>query len=116
LDQYYRLRKTPCIRFAGQITGVEGYVESAASGLMCGVYAALEAEAKLLPELDNATAVGALGLYVSSAPAGHYQPMNINFGIMQPPDGRIRNREERNNAISARALEKLRGVKERYHI
>lgn len=107
LDNRYRLKNHPHLRFAGQITGVEGYVESAASGLLCGLYTALEMLEIEASALDNFTALGALGDYVSNAATTNYQPMNINFGIMKPLEQRIRNKEEKNTRISERALEKL---------
>ena len=82
LDRYYRLIAEPRIAFAGQITGVEGYVESCASGML----ASLEMAARLLglPPVDfsQETAIGALGLYISHGSIGDFQPMNINFGII----------------------------------
>jgi len=114
LDGYYRLKACPNIRFAGQITGVEGYVESAASGLMCGIYEAMEAAGKELPQLGGDTALGALGKYVSSSVSGNFQPMNINFGIMEPLGIRIRNKEEKNNKISERAIGRLRDIRNKY--
>ena len=107
LDRYYRLRTDPRIRFAGQMTGVEGYVESAASGLLVGVETA--AEALGLPPVDfpQETAVGALGLYVSQGSVGDFQPMNINFGIIRALDRRVRGKRNRNAEISRRSLETL---------
>lgn len=108
LDRYYRLRTEPRISFAGQMTGVEGYVESCASGCLVGI----ETARRLLgqPPLDfpKETAIGALGLYVSGgAVSGNFQPMNINFGLIAPLDRRVRGKREKNEAISRRALETL---------
>jgi len=104
LDRYYRLKTQPRISFAGQMTGVEGYVESAASGMLVG----LETAARLLglPPLDfpQETAIGALALYVSGGSVGDFQPMNINFGIISSLDRRVKGKRNRNAAISERSL------------
>ncbi len=104
LDRYYRLIGEERISFAGQITGVEGYVESCASGMLVG----LETAARLLglPPVDfpQETAIGALGLYVSRGSVGDFQPMNINFGIISPLDYRVRGKRNKNAEISARSL------------
>ena len=96
LDEYYRLRGRENVWFAGQMTGVEGYVESAASGLLAGIAAAQTIKGGALPEVSDETAIGALARYVSSSASADFQPMNINFGIMRPLDTRIRRKEERN--------------------
>ncbi|PKM71953.1 MAG: methylenetetrahydrofolate--tRNA-(uracil(54)-C(5))-methyltransferase (FADH(2)-oxidizing) TrmFO [Firmicutes bacterium HGW-Firmicutes-16] len=105
LDRYYRLKKELRISFAGQITGVEGYVESTASGM----YVGLETAARLLgaPPLDfsRETAIGALALYVSEASVGSFQPMNINFGIIKPLGKKIKGKRNKNALISERSLE-----------
>ena len=104
LDRYYRLRSEPRIRFAGQMTGVEGYVESAASGMLVG----LETAACLLglPPLNfpQETAIGALALYISGGSIGDFQPMNINFGLISPLGYRVRGKRNKNAEISARSL------------
>ena len=111
LDRYYRLRREPRLSFAGQMTGVEGYVESAASGLLVGI----ETAARLLglPAVDfpQETAIGALGLYISGGSVGDFQPMNINFGIITPLDRRVKGKRNKNAAISERALGILEGLK-----
>ncbi len=84
LDRYYRVRTEPRIVFAGQITGVEGYVESTASGCLAALELARELEGKGAHRLSPETALGALALYVSNETVEHFQPMNINFGIMPP--------------------------------
>ena len=114
LDRYYRLREEPRITFAGQITGVEGYVESCASGML----AALELARRLqgLPALDfpRTTAIGALALYVSGgAASGDFQPMNVNFGIIEKLDERVCGKQERYMKVSQRALEALEPIIER---
>ena len=107
LDRYYRLISEPRITFAGQITGVEGYVESCASGMLCS----LEMTARLLglPALDlsNETATGALSLYVSHGSIGDFQPMNVNFGIIAPLEQRVKGKRNKNAAVSARSLAQI---------
>ncbi len=110
LDRYYRLRSEPRISFAGQMTGVEGYVESAASGLLCGIETARELKGLPAAELPAETAVGALALYVSAGSVGDFQPMNVNFGIIEPLDMRVKGKRNKNIIISERAL----GIIERY--
>ena len=107
LDRYYRLKSEPRLSFAGQMTGVEGYVESAASGLLVGIETA--ARVLGLPAVDfpQETAIGALGLYVSGGSVGDFQPMNINFGIITPLDRRVRGKRNKNAEISRRSLEIL---------
>ena len=104
LDRYYRLRSEPRISFAGQMTGVEGYVESAASGMLVGIETAarlLELEPVNFPQ---ETAIGALGLYISGGSVGDFQPMNINFGIITPLGYRVKGNRNKNAEISARSL------------
>ena len=105
LDRYYRLRSEPRISFAGQMTGVEGYVESAASGMLVGIETA--ARVLGLPPVDfpQETAIGALGLYISGGSVGDVQPRDINFGIITPLDHRVKGKRNKNAAISARSLE-----------
>ena len=104
LDRYYRLKSDPCISFAGQMTGVEGYVESAASGMLVGI----ETAARLLDlepvNFPQETAIGALGLYISGGSVGDFQPMNINFGIITPLGYRVKGKRNKNAEISARSL------------
>ena len=104
LDRHYALRSAPRIRFAGQMTGVEGYVESAASGLLAGIETA--AAVLGLPAVDfpQETAIGALSLYISGGSVGDFQPMNINFGIITPLDHRVKGKRNKNAAISERSL------------
>ncbi|MBQ7354206.1 MAG: methylenetetrahydrofolate--tRNA-(uracil(54)-C(5))-methyltransferase (FADH(2)-oxidizing) TrmFO [Clostridia bacterium] len=106
LDDHYRLRKDSRILFAGQMTGVEGYLESAASGFVAGVTAALDALGKVVPAFSTKTAIGALASYVSSSTSSNFQPMNVNFGIIDPLDRKVKGgKAVRNEAISQRALE-----------
>ncbi|MCL2126175.1 MAG: methylenetetrahydrofolate--tRNA-(uracil(54)-C(5))-methyltransferase (FADH(2)-oxidizing) TrmFO [Oscillospiraceae bacterium] len=108
LDRYYRLKSDQRIRFAGQITGVEGYVESAASGLLAGIETAREL--RMLPAADfsDETAIGALALYVSGGSVADFQPMNVNFGIIKPLASRVKGKRNKNLAISERSLEHIR--------
>ena len=107
LDRYYRLKSQPRISFAGQMTGVEGYVESAASGMLVGIETA--ARVLGLPPVDfpQETAIGALGLYISGGSVGDFQPMNINFGIISPLGYRVKGKRNKNAEISRRSLEKI---------
>lgn len=111
LDRYYRLKKEPRIAFAGQMTGVEGYVESAASGFLVGVETARRLAG--LPPVDfpQETAIGALGLYVSNPSVTVFQPMNINFGIIPPLDHHVKGKRNKNAEISARSLEIIEQIR-----
>ncbi len=104
LDNGYRLKSEPRIRFAGQMTGVEGYVESAASGMLVGINTAMEVLGKPCVEFTNKTAIGALAEYVSGGSVGNFQPMNINFGIMEPLGYKVKGKRNKNFAISERSL------------
>ncbi|MBR2831547.1 MAG: methylenetetrahydrofolate--tRNA-(uracil(54)-C(5))-methyltransferase (FADH(2)-oxidizing) TrmFO [Oscillospiraceae bacterium] len=104
LDRYYRLKSDPRIRFAGQMTGVEGYVESAASGLLVGIETARELLGLPPADFPAETAVGALAAYISGGSVGGFQPMNINFGIMTPLGYKVKGKRNKNAAISERSL------------
>lgn len=104
LDCYYRMRKYPKVYFAGQITGVEGYVESASSGIMAGYNLSCVLNGKPLPELNNKTVTGALSLYISNEANTSFQPMNANFGIVEKLDVKIRKKQERYEQVAKRAL------------
>ncbi len=112
LDRYYRLKKEPRITFAGQMTGVEGYVESAASGFLAGVETARRLRG--LPPVDfpQETAIGALGLYVSNQSVVAFQPMNINFGIMPPLGRRVKGKRNKNAELSRRSLDIIEKLRE----
>ena len=112
LDRYYRLRKEPRIAFAGQVTGVEGYVESAASGFLVGVETARRLAGKDPIDFPKETAIGALGLYVSNQSIGNFQPMNINFGIIPPLDHRVKGKRNKNAELSQRSLAIIETLKE----
>ncbi|MBP3941777.1 MAG: methylenetetrahydrofolate--tRNA-(uracil(54)-C(5))-methyltransferase (FADH(2)-oxidizing) TrmFO [Christensenellaceae bacterium] len=113
LDRNYRLIKNNNIFFAGQMTGVEGYIESAASGLYAGLSAAAQAMEEELPFLSNKTTLGAMAEYISSWAGSDFQPMNINFGIMAPLEMRIRNKKEKNTKIAERALAEIDAFRSR---
>ena len=112
LDRYYRLKAEPRIAFAGQMTGVEGYVESCASGFLAGVELARRLNGQTPIDFPVETAIGALGLYVSNGSVGDFQPMNINFGIIPPLDHRVKGKRNKNAELSQRSLEILEGIKQ----
>jgi len=112
LDRYYRLRAQPRIAFAGQMTGVEGYVESCASGFLVGVETARRLKGQAPIDFPQETAIGALALYVSGGSVGDFQPMNINFGIIPPLDYRVKGKRNKNAELSRRALEIIEERKE----
>ena len=112
LDRYYADRRNPLVAFAGQMTGVEGYVESTASGYLAAVAMAAKVQGRPLPEFPKTTAIGALGLYISDESVVSFQPMNINFSIIAPLEQRIRKKAEKNLAISQRALMVIDALKE----
>jgi methylenetetrahydrofolate--tRNA-(uracil-5-)-methyltransferase len=105
LNRYYQLKRDTRIAFAGQMTGVEGYVESCASGFLAGVELYRRLAGKKPVDFPQETAIGALALYVSNETVASFQPMNINFGIIPPLDHRVRGKRNKNAEISARSLE-----------
>ena len=107
LDRYYRVRTEPRVRFAGQITGVEGYVESTASGCLTAMELARELLGKPPIDFPQETAMGALALYISDGSVVHFQPMNINFGLIPPLGYRVKGKRNKNAELSKRALEAL---------
>lgn len=107
LDRTYADRRDPLVAFAGQMTGVEGYVESTASGYLAAVCMAARIKGEPLPEFPAETAIGALGRYVSDESVTHFQPMNINFGILPPLGCRVKGKANKNLAISERSLAAL---------
>ena len=113
LDRYYRLKSDPRISFAGQMTGVEGYVESAASGMLVGIETAARALGLASVDFPQETAIGALGLYISGGSVGDFQPMNINFGIIKPLDYRVKGKRNKNAEISKRSLEIIESLKQK---
>ena len=110
LDRYYRVKKEPRIMFAGQITGVEGYVESTASGFLAAVELARRLRAEPPVNFPQETALGALALYVSNESVAEFQPMNVNFGIIPPLGYRVKGKRNKNAELSKRALELLAGL------
>ena len=113
LDRYYRLKSEPRISFAGQMTGVEGYVESAASGMLVGIETAARVLGLESVDFPQETAIGALGLYISGGSVGDFQPMNINFGIIKPLEYRVKGKRNKNAEISKRSLEIIEKLKDR---
>ena len=113
LDKYYADRRNPLVAFAGQMTGVEGYVESCASGFLAALAMAAKVLEKPMPEFPKTTAIGALGLYISDESVENFQPMNINFSIIAPLEQRIRKKAEKNLAIANRSLALIDEMKER---
>ena len=105
LDRFYADRRNPLVAFAGQMTGVEGYVESTASGYLAAVAMAAKLQGREIPDFPKTTAIGALGLYISDESVENFQPMNINFSIIAPLEKRIRKKAEKNLAIANRSLE-----------
>ena len=112
LDRYYRLRSDPRIRFAGQMTGVEGYIESTASGLLAGVETARELLGQPPLDFPRETAIGALALYVSDGSVEDFQPMNVNFGLLTPLGYRVKGKQNKKLELSRRALAWYDGLEE----
>ena len=104
LNRYYQLKAQPRISFAGQMTGVEGYVESAASGFLVGVETARRLRGMEPVDFPQETAIGALGLYISNESVTSFQPMNINFGIIPALGRKVKGKRNKNAEISARSL------------
>lgn len=114
LNHGYQLKREPRIFFAGQITGVEGYIESTASGLVAALAAWAYLSGKELPDFTQETAVGALSHYISSGSGKNFQPMNINFGIMEPVSARVKGgKQAKNLALSQRAITHIKDISER---
>ena len=113
LDRYYADLRNPLVAFAGQMTGVEGYVESCASGYLAAVAMAAKVKGEALPDFPKLTAIGALGYYISDESVENFQPMNVNFSIIAPLEQRIRKKAEKNLAIANRSLAWIDEMKER---
>ena len=111
LDHTYADRRNPLVAFAGQMTGVEGYVESCASGFVAAVSMAARLRNEPIPDFSRRTAIGALGYYISNENAVNFQPMNINFGIIDPLEERVRGKANKNLAIANRALAYLESMR-----
>ena len=112
LDRFYADRRNPLVAFAGQMTGVEGYVESTASGYLAAVAMAAKVQGREPVEFPRETAIGALGHYVSDPSIVNFQPMNVNYGILTPLGYRVKGKANKNLAIANRGLEILESVKE----
>ena len=110
LDRYYRVKKNPRICFAGQITGVEGYVESTASGFVAAVELARRLEGKTAVDFPQETAMGALALYISNESVVDFQPMNVNFGIIPALGYKVKGKRNKNAELSKRALDILETI------
>ena len=113
LDQFYADRRNPLVAFAGQMTGVEGYVESTASGWLAAVAMAYKVRGEEPLEFPRETAIGALGRYVSDPSIVNFQPMNVNYGILSPLGYRVKGKANKNLAIANRGLEVLETLKEK---
>ena len=113
MDRYYRIRGNVRVSFAGQISGVEGYVESTASGFLAGVELAHRLLGREAVDFPRECAIGALALYVSNESVGDFQPMNINFGIMPPLGYKVKGKRNKNAELSQRSLELLETLRER---
>ena len=110
LDACYADRRDPMVAFAGQMTGVEGYVESCASGYLAAVSMAARLEGRPVPDFGTVTAIGALAHYVSDSTVASFQPMNVNFGIIAPLEQRVRGKANKNLAIANRSLAYLEAM------
>ena len=110
LDRYYRARHDLRVCFAGQITGVEGYVESTASGFLAAVELARRLKGQPPVDFPQETAVGALALYISNESVTDFQPMNVNFGIIPPLGYKVKGKRNKNAELSRRSLEVLEGL------
>ena len=112
LDRTYADRRDPMVAFAGQMTGVEGYVESCASGYLAAVSMAARLRGEPVPDFTNKTAIGALAYYISDETIVNFQPMNVNFGILAPLEQRVKGKANKNLAIANRALAQLQSMTE----
>ena len=112
LDRTYADRRDPMVAFAGQMTGVEGYVESCASGYLAAVSMAARLKGEPVPDFTNKTAIGALAYYISDETIVNFQPMNVNFGILAPLEQRVKGKANKNLAIANRALAQLQSMTE----
>ncbi|NLK85953.1 MAG: methylenetetrahydrofolate--tRNA-(uracil(54)-C(5))-methyltransferase (FADH(2)-oxidizing) TrmFO [Clostridiaceae bacterium] len=110
LDAAYRMISKPGLYFAGQITGVEGYVESASSGLVAGINAALQCLGKERIFFPEDTAIGSLAAYISGNSAGRFQPMNASFGLISAPAKRFKNKKEKYQIMADTALKRIEEI------
>ena len=111
LDKFYADRRNPLVAFAGQMTGVEGYVESTASGFLAAIAMAAKVRGKEPVDFTKETAMGALGYYISDPSIVNFQPMNVNYGIISPLGYRVKGKANKNLALANRGLEKLEEIK-----
>ncbi len=116
LEPTYQCKARPNLFFAGQMTGVEGYVESAASGLIAGINAAHLALGREQIVFPEETTLGGMARYITEADPEHFQPMNANFGLLPKPEKKIRNKKEKNEALAMRALDKLAAFTEEHSL
>ncbi len=110
LNATYQMISRPDIYFAGQITGVEGYIESAASGLVAGLNAALQCMEKERLVFSPVTAIGSLAAYISGNAVSRFQPMNVSFGLIKPPKLKYKSKKDKYQAIAENALEQIRNI------
>lgn len=115
LDKYFKLKNKPFTYFAGQITGVEGYVESTASGLLCAINLIRQLEGKTAIEWDNRTVLGALSCYISTENS-NFQPMNANYGILAPVIMEKKNKDLKKLEMAKRSLSVIEGIKSQLEI
>ena len=115
LGANYAMKNRPLLRFAGQLSGVEGYMESTASGLVAAVGLACALSGRPEPDFTGRTSLGALARHVST-PSANFQPMNANYGILDPLENRVRGKRNRYEKLSERALEELSEVKRQYEL
>ncbi|WP_232697022.1 FADH(2)-oxidizing methylenetetrahydrofolate--tRNA-(uracil(54)-C(5))-methyltransferase TrmFO [Brevibacillus daliensis] len=115
LSPTYQYRDRDTLFFAGQMTGVEGYVESAASGLLAGLNAARLAKGEELLVLPQETVMGSMAHYITTTSAKHFQPMNANFGLLPNLDKKIRNKKEKNEHLAERALDSIQNFTHNSH-
>ncbi|MFG1731383.1 MULTISPECIES: FADH(2)-oxidizing methylenetetrahydrofolate--tRNA-(uracil(54)-C(5))-methyltransferase TrmFO [Paenibacillus] len=108
LEQTYQVKTRPNLYLAGQMTGVEGYVESAASGLIAGINAARAAQGQEGIVFPQESTIGSMAYYITHADPDNFQPMNANFGLLPSLEKRIRNKKEKNEALASRALDGVR--------
>jgi methylenetetrahydrofolate--tRNA-(uracil-5-)-methyltransferase len=113
LEPTFETRRRKGLFFAGQMSGVEGYVESAASGLLAGVATSFRARGEEPPAFPEDTALGALGRYIAHGDPEHYQPTNIAFGLLPELPHRVRDKAKKRLAMAHRALESLARFEER---
>ncbi len=115
LGANYAMKNRPLLRFAGQLSGVEGYMESTASGLVAAMGLARALSGRPEPDFTGRTILGALARHVST-PSANFQPMNANYGILDPLENRVRGKRNRYEKLSERALEELSEVKRQYEL